>query len=133
MATSNLKVRFGMEPVKWLLGASITANYVALADVTGNTLIVHPGRQILIQNATDGDVMISLDGITDHVPIFMGSFILLDISSNKEDPSGAFDMAKGTTIYATQIDGAGGGGLPFAGLFSDPTTGALFASLMYGQ
>lgn len=127
----NLHIRFAMEPVKWLLGSDVGADYLPLADVNGDTLIASPGRQILVQNGTDGDVMISIDGITDHVPVFKGSFILLDIAANKEGPSEMFDMAKGTIIYAIQLNAAGGG--DFADMYTDPTVGAVFATLIYAQ
>jgi hypothetical protein len=131
MSGFNLSVKLGMDPVKWILGANVTTSYVVLKDVASNPLILSPGRLLLIQNATDGDVMISVDGVTDHVPVFKGSFVLLDIMTNKAETGGAFNIAQQTKIYAIELNSAGGGA--FAGLFTNPTTGAVFATVVNGQ
>src|SRR5580692_10841660 len=97
--SNGLNLRFAVEPVRYILGPSVTAAYVALGNA-GLTALQNGARQILIQNGTDGDVMISFDGVTDHFPVFLGAFVLLDITTNKNDQAGSLYLAAGTTIYA---------------------------------
>lgn len=118
--SSNLSVRILPEAVKSETGANIGAGagtYVAIG-----TPLANPGRITLFQNGTDGDVMISFDGVSDHMPIFLGAFVLLDVTTNRSKTGGAFNVGEGTQFWARNLGGT----------FTTPTTGEFFISSFYG-
>lgn len=132
---NNLLINLVAEPVRFLAASSIDNTYKAAANgvLEGSEF---PVRQVLVQNGTDGDVMISLGGlsvptpntINDQFPVFSGSFVLLDITTNKTDPAGQLYISTGTVAYVTQLSGASGG----AG-YADPTTGSVFVTFFYAK
>ena len=97
-------VRLESEPIKYLAGASITASYQALSDniavMDYNPLITHHLiRGYIIRNDTDGDILVSFDGIRNHLPLKSGDAFVFDISSNLVAmPDGLF-LAKNKSIY----------------------------------
>lgn len=121
---SNLSVSLQPEVVRSNTGVLIAAgegtpgNYVNIG-----VPLAQPSRLILFQNGTDGAVMISFDGgITDHLPVFAGAFVLLDITTNRTDTGGAFNLAKGTQFAAKSLAG-----------FTPPTTGSFFITSFYAK
>ncbi len=128
----NLKIRAWIEPVKWLLGATVDGTYRPLADVSGRTILSDPSRLFLIQNASDGDIMVSLDsGLTMHVPILKGSSAVIDLNSNSPEPAGSNSIPKNTIFYVTRLTAANAAFNIAA--FTNPTTGAIFLSSFYGR
>ena len=119
--SSNLSVRILPEQVKTETGANIGAGagtYVAIG-----TPLAEPARLILFQNGTNGDVMISFDGVTDHMPVFLGAFVLLDVTTNRANTGGAFNIGEATQFWARNLGGT----------FTNPTTGAFFITSFYGK
>ncbi len=128
---NTLILGMAIEQVQYITAGNIDATYNAMATLGGIVGAQHGARQVLIQNGTDGDVMISDDGVTDKAPVFKGAFILLDVTSNKTNPAGAFYMPAGTVLYVTQLNAAAEDA--FAGDYTDPTSGAVFATFFYGK
>jgi hypothetical protein len=81
--------------------------------------IDHPARIILLQNFTNADLMISMDGVNDHFPIPNQGFVLLDVTSNKSTTGGIFCIAEGTRFFVKQLE--------------DPTAGSLYLSVFYAS
>jgi len=100
-----------IEALRSLDFAAIGAAYVAVGTPT-----IHPARMILIQNFTDGDLMCSSDGITDHFPIKLYSAMGLDIATNKTSDDGFF-VEKGSRLYVKNLD--------------VPTAGKIYLTVFY--
>jgi hypothetical protein len=119
---SNLSVSLAPEAVRSVLGATIAAGAGAYVNV--GTVLAQPARLILFQNGTDGDVMVSFDGgITDHMPIFLGAFVLLDVTTNRTDTGGAFNISQGSQFAVRTLGGT----------FTTPTTRAFFLTSFYAK
>ena len=106
-------IRIKPEEVRELGFATIAAGYKAIGDQ-----LEFPSHLLYIQNLTDASVWISFDGQTDHFPLVAGSFLLLDITSNKSNQIGFF-IAEGTTFYAKQL--------------GVPTSGSVYVTSFYGS
>ncbi len=100
------------EAVRTVAAAGISGTYAGIG-----TPLANPSRIILIQNFTDEAVMISFDGITDHLPVAAEGFVLLDVTANKTATQG-FYIAEGTRFYVKEI--------------GNPTTGSVYISTFYG-
>ena len=80
-------------PLQTVAFGSITGSYTAIGAA-----MTAPIRISKIQNSTDQDVIISWDGINDHDAVVAGSGMVLDITTNKSLPQGAF-IGIGTIFY----------------------------------
>jgi hypothetical protein len=107
-----LSIKLLPEAVRSLAFGSISGTYAGVGTPLSN-----PSRIILIQNLTDALVMISFDGITDHLPVAADGFVLLDVTANKTVSQG-FYIAEGTRFYVKEI--------------GTPTTGSVYISSFYG-
>ena len=88
-----------LEPLRSLAFGSISGSYAAIGTPTE-----HPVRLVCITNATQGDMLFSLDGVTDHLFVNAGSFKLFDIQSNMTpEKESAFVLDQGTQFYVKQI------------------------------
>lgn len=85
------KVNF--EEIREIDFGSILATYVAVGTATTNH-----SRIIRFVNGTDAQVLVSLDGSTDHIRMSVDSFIIFDFSSNKITDHGLF-VSLGTTFF----------------------------------
>jgi len=110
---SNLSSRFSPEEVRTLAFGSIVAGYTAIG-----TPLENPARIFFLQNLTDETLMFSFDGVTDHLPLSLGGYILIDVTANKALSSG-FYIAKGKQIYVKRV--------------GVPTSGAVYLSVFYGE
>lgn len=130
--TFNTKIRSWIEPVKWILGADIDNTYKPLLDASDENFISNPSRTWLLQNGTDGDIMISIDGGADmHIPVFKGAATVIDLMTNKPIPGGSNTIPVGTVVSVTALSTANAA---FNGAgFTDPTTGAVFLTAFYGR
>jgi hypothetical protein len=100
------------DALRSLAFGSISGTYAALGSV-----FLHPMRIIRIINTTVGDVIISFDGIVDHLFVPAGSFVLYDFCSDTE-PSLPFLVASRTQIYCKQS--------------TAPVSGAVYLEATYG-
>lgn len=106
------RVRF--EAVRELGFAAIPAAYTAVGTAT-----LSPVRLVRISNTTNQDVYISIDGVTNHLRIVTGSFILLDFNANKTRDDGFF-MDSGTVFYVKRTGVA-------------PTSGNVIIEVVYAR
>ena len=114
MASSSLAVRVLPEELRSLAFGDISGSYAALGDP-----LAHPARIMLFQNATDKDVLVSWDGVTDHMMVPVQSFILVDVGTNKGIGS-EFAVAQETQFYVKDTGVA-------------TTLGAVYLTVLYGK
>lgn len=110
----SLAIRLVPETLRSAAFGAIGAGYSAVG-----TALANPCSIFLIQNATDESALFSLDGVNDHFFLPAGGFLLLDLTTNKTLPQGAF-ISQGTTVYVKRGGGA-------------PTSGAVYVSVLYGM
>lgn len=108
-----LAIKVLPEAVRTLGFGSISGAYMGVG-----TPLENPSRIILIQNFADEAVMVSFDGLTDHLPVAASGFVLLDITANKTVTQG-FYIAEGTRFYVKELD-------------TTPTSGSVYISSFYG-
>jgi len=75
-----------------------------------------PIRLIIFQNFTNAGMMISFDGVSDHMPLATSGYIVLDVTANKTIANG-FYIAEGTRIYVKQLSGAASSGSFYVSAF----------------
>ncbi len=93
---------------------SITNSYTALG-----TAFAHPVRIIRIINNTNADMFFSFDGSTDNLFLPANSFVLYDVTTNREDNVVYFVFAVGTQIFIKYS--------------SAPSSGTVYVECLYGQ
>ena len=103
------KVKF--EAVREIDFGSILASYVAVGTGT-----IDHARIIRFTNETDAQLLVSLDGITDHIRMDVNNVIIFDFSSNKITDHGLF-VSIGTTFFVKRQSGA-------------PTTGSFWIEVI---
>lgn len=99
---SNLAVRLLAEPLRSLAFGSISGTYAGIGPVLAN-----PCRIIHFTNNTDVLLTFSFDGVDDHFVIPSGSFLLLDITTNRTFTGGAMHISQGQRFYVKGSPGAG--------------------------
>lgn len=107
-------IRIEIENLRSLAAGGIGANYAAIG-----TALENPCRMIRIQNLTDATILVSDDGVNDKEIFVPGSFLILDIATNRTNVASEAAMAQGKTFYAKQSGAA-------------PTTGSIYISSYYG-
>jgi len=110
---SKLAIRILAEPARELGFAAIGAAYMGVGTATD-----HPCRLLLLQNLTDTSLMVSFDGIEDHIPMAYNGYLLLDIASNKTSEQG-FYLTEGQRFYVRQLGVAA-------------TSGSMWVTVFYG-
>lgn len=102
MLASSITAAF--EPVRYLDHAAIGVGYTGIG-----TVINYPARLVVIKNWTDVDLMFSLNGVDDHIPVASNTDEVYDICSNAyiTQVSGILAFSAGTRFYVKQIAGAG--------------------------
>jgi len=100
------------EPLREVAFGAITANYTAVGTLTTDFT-----RLFTISNATDVDVYISFDGVTNHLRVVTGTAKVYDITSNKVRDDGLF-IPKGTVFSIKRVAGA-------------PSSGQVSIEVMY--
>lgn len=85
--------RGGFEILRSVAFGSITNTYAALGTATLGHV-----RIFSIYNATNADILVSFDGVHDHIRLFTASFQLFDFSTNKIRDDGFF-LPLGTIFY----------------------------------
>lgn len=104
--------RVNFEAVREIAFSSISASFSAI----GSPLANH-SRLIAINNSTDVEIYISLDGTTNHIRVSPGGFKLYDFTTNKVENDGFF-VHIGTTFYVKRVSGA-------------PTIGNVWIEVVY--
>lgn len=73
---------------------SISTSYTAVNSTPYNQAV----RMLRMVNPTDGDLIFSLDGATDHFFVPAGTFVLYDVAANR-DPQTTLVFPAGMTVY----------------------------------
>jgi len=110
----SLAIRLQADPVRSLAFGGISGVYAGIG-----TSIDKPARMVLLQNLTDALLMISMDGVNDHIPIATNGYIILDITANKTIDTGFF-IAEGQRFYVRDEGAAA-------------TLGSAYVSVFYGS
>ena len=111
---SNISIRATMEPVRSIAFGSISGTYAGIGTALSN-----PSRMLVLQNFTDQPVMISIDGVSDHLPLAANVSMIMDMTSNKSVMGAVFAWAEGQRFYVKTL-GAG------------PASGSIYLSTIYG-
>lgn len=112
MSSNNAQlVRF--EALRSLGFASVSGTYAAVG-----TAFLNACRILQLDNLSNANVIVSFDGINDHLVVAGSSGKVLDFSANKVLPAGFLAMPAGTIVYIKQETGA-------------PTSGSFYVSVMY--
>lgn len=93
-------IRALAEPLRSLAFGGISGTYAAVGTPLDN-----PAHAFRLVNNTNGDMIFSLDGVSDHFFVPAASFVLYDISSNN-DPNCGFYIAAQTQFYVKQSSAA---------------------------
>jgi len=110
---AGLAIRLIPETLRSLAFGSIGAAYMGVG-----TAFTRPIRIIHIQNLTDVQVIISFDGVNDHLVLPRNGYLLLDVTANKTREQG-FYIAEGTRVYAKEDS-------------SSPTAGGVYLTAFAG-
>lgn len=102
------------DTIKTLAHGSISTSYAAVGTVTSL-----PAHAFRIINNTDGDMLFSTDGSTDMLFVPHGSFVLYDVSSNKDYPDQKLFIPAQLQFYVKYS--------------SSPSTGAVWIELLYSN
>ena len=103
-----------IDPIRSVAFGSITTSYVALG--TGFT---KPIRLICLTNNTDGDMLFSVDAVTDQIFIPKGAFKLFDLTTNRLENATFWVFDVGTAFFVKYS--------------TAPTTGAVYLEALWGQ
>jgi hypothetical protein len=94
---SNI-VRF--DPIRAMASASITTSYQPIGFLSA------PSTPAPFQHGTNGDVLISFDGVTDNAIALANTFDLYDLTSD-EDTNESFRYQLGTQVYIRYVSAPG--------------------------
>ncbi len=106
-------VRILPEPLRVILGVALVPGYNPIQGPLN-----FPSRVFAVQNTTDATILISFNGIDDHIFLPENSSFNIDVAANKSGDAGLF-IASQTQIYAAYAGGA-------------PTQGAIVVTSFYG-
>lgn len=95
------------------MGPIITSSYTPLGGA-----FAHAMRVLHFVNGTDGDMMISFDGVNDNIPVLAETFSLYDLTSD-QDGNESFRYQEGSQILIKYI--------------TAPTTGSFYVVAVYGK
>jgi len=88
------------DAVRELAFGGISGTYA----VVGSPLTDH-ARIVRIVNSTNAEIYISINGVTNHIRMAVGSFVLFDFSTNRIQDDGLF-LSVGVQFWAKQVTGA---------------------------
>jgi hypothetical protein len=103
---SNI-VRF--DPIRAMASASITTSYQPIGFLSAPSTpapFQHAMRVLHFINGTNGDVLISFDGVTDNAIALANTFDLYDLTSD-EDTNESFRYQLGTQVYIRYVSAPG--------------------------
>jgi len=100
------------ETLRTLAFGSIGAAYVAVG-----TALTKSSQIIIVNNATDENMLFSFDGTNDHFIVVSGSGLVLDLATNREETLNSFYLAKGTILYVKQVSAPSSGTVYFSSIY----------------
>src|SRR5579863_9635540 len=86
-----------IDALRSLAHGSISGTYAAVG-----TPLTFPARLVCITNNTDGDMIFSIDGVTDQLFVASGSFKLFDLQTNRLNQQQQWVLAIGTQFFVKQ-------------------------------
>lgn len=98
---AGLDIRLKAEVLRSINAAAFTGAYQAVG-----TPLLFASRIIKFTNNSNRDITLSWDGINDNEFIPLGSFVLLDVASDRQFTSELY-IPVGTQFYAKGSAGAG--------------------------
>lgn len=107
-----LAVRMYPEVLRTLAFGSISGTYAGIGAA-----FLNPIRIMHVTNTTDVLLTFSFDGVNDHFVVPAGSFLLLDVTTNKSQNGGSLCISQGDRIY---VKGA-------------PTSGSVYLATFFGK
>lgn len=113
MSIRGQRIRF--EELRSLAFGDISGSYAAVGDPLGNA-----ARMIIITNQTNADMIISFDGVNDHLFVISSSAIVFDFASNRVAPVDQLEMPLGTTVWVKEASGA-------------PSSGSVYVAVVYAS
>ena len=113
MASPN-NVRVSFDTLRSLAYTGISASYAAIG-----TAFTHPARMIKIANNTNGDLIISFDGVNNHDFVPSNGFVLYDFCSNMAEQGGYFMQPTGTIVSVKQS--------------TAPSSGSVYVTVVYAS
>jgi hypothetical protein len=113
MSLRGQRVRF--EPIRSIAFGSVSGSYAAVG-----TALANASRLLMFDNLLNAAVLISFDGVHDHMFIAASSSKVIDLSTNRVGPVDQLELSEGTIIYVKQASGA-------------PGSGTLYVSTLYAS
>lgn len=86
-----------IDALRTLSHTGISGSYAAVG-----TPFTFPARLIVFTNNTDGDMIFSIDGVTDQIFVASASFILFDLQTNRLNQQQQWVLPIGTQWYVKQ-------------------------------
>jgi hypothetical protein len=86
-----------IDALRSLAHGSISGSYAAVG-----TPLTFPARLVCITNNTDGDMIFSIDGVTDQLFVAASSFKLFDLQTNRLNVQQQWVLPIGTQFYVKQ-------------------------------
>lgn len=109
-------IRAVFEDLRILAHTDFAAGWTSVGSVLG-----HDAKWMMFYNLTDKTLLISDVGINPgKLPIAANSFIIVDVSSNRNEMGGTLTFAKGTQYYVKSVTGV------------NPGSGSFYISMIYG-
>lgn len=93
------------EPLRSIAAASITANYVGVGVSFAN-----PIRMFSFINTTAVNLVVSFNGIDDHIISPAETARIFDICTNRANQAGSLEQSTGTRVYVKAETGLPGAG-----------------------
>jgi hypothetical protein len=115
MASTNLAVRGRFDTLRSLGFASIGGGYMGIG-----TAFAHPVKLLKIINLTDANLIVSYDGVNNQDIVTANGGVIYDISANKADPAGTFQLSVGDRVYVMEETSA-------------PTLGNVYVVVVYAS
>lgn len=112
--------RATFDQIRSIVLASITNAYQPLLTATSQGPFLYPMRLLHFVNNTNGDMMVSFDGVIDNVIITANTGVIYDITSDEDYPE-SFRMSANTQVYVKYISAP-----------TTPTDGAFYLACMFG-
>jgi len=109
-----ISMRAMFDTIRSVAFGSITNTYAAFGSPLG-----HQTRMIRFVNDTDAGIFISTDGTNTMLYLPAGSFILYDVTANKEMAASTFVFAVGTQFFIKYS--------------SAPTKNSVYIECVYGD
>lgn len=94
--------RAAFDAVRVIEYDDITDAYLPMETAASQGPFLYPIRLLHFINSTNGIMMVSLDGVTDNIPVLAGTGVIYDITSD-EDSVENYRLPANTQVYVKYI------------------------------